>query len=100
MKGCEWYLLYIRARININVRLVPLHRRASKISFSACFENQLLTVELQKSMRKSASRIWSICCKAVLLHPLSREKRGTVDMLERNEVLNLPLQETFFENFF
>ena len=52
-------------------------------------------------MRKSASRIWSICCKTVLLHPLSREKRGTVEMLERNEVLSLPLQEkTFFENFF
>ena len=30
VNGCEGYLLYIRARININVRLVALHRRASK----------------------------------------------------------------------
>ena len=42
--------------------------------------------------------IWSICCKAVILHPLSREKRGTVEMLNRDEVLNLPLsKKTFFE---
>jgi len=52
-------------------------------------------------MEKSAESIWQICCKAVLLHPLSREKRGTVEMLKRDEVLNLPLQEKlFFENFF
>ena len=30
VNGCEWYLLYIRARININVRLVALHRRGFK----------------------------------------------------------------------
>ena len=47
-------------------------------------------------MEKSAGSIWQICCKAVLLHPLSREKRGTVEMLERDEVLNLPLQEKLF----
>ena len=52
-------------------------------------------------MKKSVSNLWSICCKAVLLRPLSREKRGTVEMLERNGALSLPLQEkTFFEKIF
>ena len=47
-------------------------------------------------MEKSAGSIWQICCKAVLLHPLSREKRGTVEMLERDGALSLPLQEKLF----
>ena len=47
-------------------------------------------------MRKSASRIWSICCKAVLLHPLSREKRGTVEMLNKVREYGLPLRKETF----
>ena len=35
-------------------------------------------------LQKSVSRIWSICCKAVLLHPLSREKRRWVEILKRS----------------
>ena len=63
----------------------------------ACFENQRVKRSIAKKSKKSVFIVWRICCKAVILHPLSREKRGTVEMLKRNRVLNLPLQKTFFE---
>ena len=69
-----------------------------KTCSSTCFENQPLSRYPRKKHEKRVANAWSICCKAVILHPLSREKRGTVEMLNRDEVLNLPLsKKTFFE---
>ena len=67
----------------------------------ACFENQPLSRYPRKKHEKRVANAWSICCKAVILHPLSREKRGTVEMLNRDEVLNLTAsKKTFFKKNF
>ena len=40
--------------------------------------------------------IWWVCCKAVILHPLSRGKRDEVEMLKTgDEVLNPPFEKKF-----
>ena len=67
----------------------------------ACFENQPLSRYPRKKHEKRVANAWSICCKAVSLHPLSREKRGTVEMLNRDEVLNLATskKKLFEKNF-
>ena len=62
----------------------------------ACFENQPLSRYPRKKHEKRVANAWSICCKAVILHPLSREKRGTVEMLNRDEVLNLTASKKLF----
>jgi len=49
----------------------------------ASFENQQLRRKVAFSLKKRGGNVWSICCKAVILHPLSREKRGQVEMLEQ-----------------
>ena len=36
-------------------------------------------------MKKVGMNIWRICCKAVILHPLSRGKRDEVEMLKQRE---------------
>ena len=38
------------------------------------FENQLLAGKFQKRMKKECNKVWFVCYKAVILHPLSREK--------------------------
>ena len=38
------------------------------------FENQLLAGKFQKRMKKVCGNVWFVCYKAVILHPLSREK--------------------------
>ena len=68
-----------------------------KLCFTASFENQQVRKKDSFSMKKRGVNVWRICCKAVILHPLSREKRGTVEMLNRDEVLNLAtFKKTFF----
>ena len=37
--------------------------------------NQQLSEKEAESLKKEDANIWQICCKAVILHPLSREKR-------------------------
>ena len=65
---------------------------------TASFEYQRLRRKFAKKYEKRVADVWSICRKAVILHPLSREKRGTVEMLNRDEVLNLTAsKKTFFE---
>ena len=61
------------------------------------FVNQRLRRITTKKSKKSVFIVWCICCKAVILHPLSREKRGTVEMMNKDGVLNLPLQKNFLK---
>ena len=60
----------IRARENIKVYPSPPFSRLENL-----FPKSSLRIsDLQKSMKKLGAKIWRICCKAVILHPLSREK--------------------------
>ena len=43
---------------------------------TASFDNQRLKKKLRILFKKRGWKIWSICYKAVILHPLSREERG------------------------
>jgi len=60
----------MRARNNIKVYIKSLFLSSPK-SF---LPTSLRISDLQKSLKKLGAKIWLICCKAVILHPLSREK--------------------------
>ena len=62
----------------------------------ASFEYQTVTWITAKYLQKSAGNIWSICCKAVILHPLSREKRGGNEILNKDGVLDLAALKKIF----
>ena len=47
--------------------------------------NQLVSEKLAESLKKVDANIWRICCKAVILHPLSRGKRDEVEMLKTGD---------------
>ena len=38
--------------------------------------NQRVSGNVAEKMKKVGMNIWLVCCKAVILHPLSRGKRG------------------------
>ena len=40
---------------------------------------------MHESAKKVGLNIWQICCKAVILHPLSRGKRDEVEMLKTGD---------------
>ena len=44
--------------------------------------NQQVSGKVAKKCKKVGLNIWWICCKAVILHPLSREKRGGNEILK------------------
>ena len=67
-----------------------------KICCTTSFENQWLRRKYAKKHEKSVVEIWRICCKAVLLHPLSREKRRWVEILNKDEVFNLTASKKTF----
>ena len=47
-------------------------------------------------MKKVGMNIWRICCKAVILHPLSRGKRDEVEMLKTgDEVRTSTIEKKF-----
>ena len=49
-------------------------------------------------MKKVGMKIWWICCKAVILHPLSREKRGAHEILNRGQGFEpYRLKKNFFK---
>ena len=57
--------------------------------------------ELIKSSQKSCIKVWCICYKAVILHPLSREERGGNEMLVEDLALELfNLKKNFFQKNF
>ena len=52
--------------------------------------------ELIKSSQKSFIKVWCICYKAVILHPLSREERGGNEMLIEDLALKLFFEKKYF----
>ena len=90
------YYVYTCARINIKVCFESLFP-----SFPKSFLPTSLRISvLQKSLKKVGMKVWWICFKALILHPLSREKGDTVDMLRRKKVMNDRLIKTFWNFFF
>ena len=88
--------VYTCARINIKVCFNTLFP-----SFQKSFLPTSLRISvLQKSQKKPCMKVWWICFKALILHPLSREKGDTVDMLRREKVMNDRLMKTFWNFFF
>ena len=67
--------VYARANNNKVCKIHPLKSR-SKSSVINGATNQLVSKKFAKTLKKVVANIWQICCKAVILHPLSREKRG------------------------
>ncbi|MBR5204746.1 MAG: hypothetical protein IKW32_05985, partial [Bacteroidaceae bacterium] len=53
------------------------------------FDNQPLKDKTAKKYKKYGINIWSICYKAVILHPLSREKRGDHEILKQRTGFDL-----------
>ena len=47
--------------------------------------NQRVSKKVKESHKKVGVKIWWICCKAVILHPLSRGKRDEVEMLKTGD---------------
>ena len=90
------YYVYTCERINIKVCFESLFP-----SFPKSFLPTSLRISvLQKSPKKPCMKVWWICFKALILHPLSREKGDTVDMLRRKKVMNDRLIKTFWNFFF
>ena len=58
--------------------------------------NQQVSEKVVENSKKVGLNIWRICCKAVILHPLSRGKRDEVEMLETgDEVLTSTIEKKF-----
>ena len=47
--------------------------------------NQQVSGKVAEKCKKVGLNIWRICCKAVILHPLSRGKRDEVEILKQRE---------------
>ena len=47
--------------------------------------NQRVSEKEIEKCKKVGLNIWWICCKAVILHPLSRGKRDEVEMLKTGD---------------
>ena len=70
-----------------------------KICFTASFVNQRLRDKAAKNREKTRRSIWLICLKALILHPLSREKRITIEILNKRQSDKLPpFKKTFEKN--
>ena len=75
---------YTYTRVNNNkVYEIPPSKRHPRISILNPSTNQRLSEKIAKTLKKVVANIWQICCKAVILHPLSREKRRWVEMLNK-----------------
>ena len=90
------YYVYTCARINIKVCFKTPFPSSQKSSLPTSLRISVL----QKSLKKPCMKVWWICFKALILHPLSREKGDTVDMLRREKVMNDRLMKTFWNFFF
>ena len=86
VKG-PWSMLYVyaytRARNNIKVSSENRLQMSWNSPETNPSTNQRLSEKIAKKCKKVGGNIWQICCKAVILHPLSREKRGWVEMLNK-----------------
>ena len=93
---CFHVYAYTCARNNIKVCFESLFPSFPKSSLPTSLRISVL----QKSLKKPCMKVWWICFKALILHPLSREKGDTVDMLRREKVMNDRLMKTFWNFFF
>ena len=59
------------------------------------FANQRLIFFLANSFKKVGGNVWLICFKALILHPLSREKGNAVEILEQRKGYEPRLMKTF-----
>ena len=86
VKG-PWSMLYVyaytRARNNIMVSSEKRLQMSWNPSETNPSTNQRVSKKFAESLKKVVANIWQICCKAVILHPLSREKRRWVEMLNK-----------------
>ena len=86
VKG-PWSMLYVyaytRARNNIKVSSENRLQMSWNSSETNPSTNQWVSKKFAESLKKVDAKIWRICCKAVILHPLSREKRRWVEMLNK-----------------
>ena len=62
---------------------------------SNSFANQRLIFSLANFLKKVGGNVWLICFKALILHPLSREKGDAVEMLEQRKGYEPKLIKTF-----
>ena len=75
---------YAYTRVNNNkVYEIPPSKRHPRISILNPSTNQLVSEKIAKTLKKVVANIWRICCKAVILYPLSREKRRWVEILNK-----------------
>ena len=65
---------------------------------SNSFANQRLIFFLANSFKKVGGNVWLICFKALILHPLSREKGDAVEILEQRKGYEQPVNENFLKN--
>ena len=79
-----WSMLYAytRARNNIKVSSENRLQMSWNPPETNPSTNQRLSEKFAESLKKVVANIWQICCKAVILHPLSREKRGSNEILK------------------
>ena len=99
LTGAVPYYVHTRACNKIKVWSCKERFPSVILWCTACFENQSLRCTGAKSLQKSVSLIWRVKGKAVLLHPLSREKRRwALKCWTRIKVLNLRWKN-FFWNF-
>ena len=62
---------------------------------SNSFANQRLIFSLANFFKKVGGNVWLICFKALILHPLSREKGDAVEILEQRKGYEPRLMKTF-----
>ena len=62
------------------------------------FANQRVIFFLTNSFKKVGRNVWLICFKALILHPLSREKGNAVEILEQRKGYEQPVNENFLKN--
>ena len=58
--------------------------------------NQRVSGKVAEKWKKVGLNIWRICCKAVILHPLSRGKRDEVEMLKTGDEVRTSIIEKKF----
>ena len=99
VKG-PWSMLYVyayaRARNNIKVSSENRLQMSWNPPETNPSTNQRVSKKFAESCKKEDANIWQICCKAVILHPLSREKRGSNEILKHGWGNELPLWERNF----
>ena len=71
-----------RARNKIKVQHKAPLKSGGKALLKNISTNQRVSEKFAETLKKVVANIWQICCKAVILHPLSREKRGGNEILK------------------